>query len=169
MPDMPGSKYGNYIVREPIYKGTYAPLLHICGEPHLCGDKPCPGSQFEGFPVEHTLMCITEPLELKARIHAHNYDQILYFMGSDPTNFFKFDAEVEITLGAENETHLIDASSVVYIPKGMLHCPIKFIRVDAPIMFMHLCIASTYARSQGETDSHPRSYERYTLEERQTL
>ena len=38
-------------------------------------------------------------------------------------------------------------------------------KVDRPIMFMHICFASQYARSQGEMDSHPRSYEIYEPDE----
>jgi hypothetical protein len=164
---MPGAtkKYGKFIIREPLYKGTFAPILHICGESHRCGDRICAGAAFEHFPVEHTVMCISKPLEMRAQTHAHDYDQLLYFLGSDPTNLFDFEAEIEIRLGQEAEVHNINTTSIVYLPRGMLHCPIKFIKIGKPIIFMHLSIASEYARSKGETDSHPRSYEVYSAVE----
>ena len=158
---MTETMYGKYIIEEPIYKGRWAPIVHICGEKHPCGDQLCLGSNFPNFPAEQTLMTITEPVEMKAQLHAHDYDQLLYFLGGDPTNFFDFGAEVEITLGEEEEKHVIKSTTIVYVPKGILHCPINFKRVDKPIMFMHICFASEYARSKGETDSHPRSYEKY--------
>jgi hypothetical protein len=158
---MAETKYGKYIIEEPIYKGRFAPIVHICGEKHRCGDQLCAGSGFANFPAEQTIMTITEPFEMKARSHAHDYDQLLYFLGGNPTNFFDFSAEVEITLGEEDEKHLITTSAIVYVPEGMLHCPINFKRVDKPIMFMHICFASEYSRSRGEKNSHPRSYETY--------
>ena len=63
---MAETKYGKYIIQEPIYKGRYAPVMHICGEKHKCGDKLCAGAGFPAFPAEQTLMCITEPFEMKA-------------------------------------------------------------------------------------------------------
>jgi hypothetical protein len=158
---MDQTKYGRYIIEKPIYKGRFAPLIHICGEKHTCGDAVCPGSGFSGFPAEQTLMTVTEPFELKARLHAHDYDQLLYFIGGNPLNFFDFGAEVEITLGKEEEKHLITSTTIVYLPKGLLHCPINFKKVAKPILFMHLCFAPEYSRSTGEMDSHPRSYEVY--------
>ena len=155
------TKYGKYIIKEPIYKGRFAPILHICGEKHMCGDKLCAGSNFPNFPAEQTLMTITEPFKMQAQLHAHDYDQLLYFIGGNPTNFFDFGAEVEITLGEEEEKHLITRTSIVFVPRDMLHCPINFRRVDTPIMFMHICFASKYTRSKGEMNSHPPSYEIY--------
>jgi hypothetical protein len=32
----------------------------------------------------------------------------------------------------------------VYIPKGVLHCPLEFRKVDRPIMFGHIIFAPTY-------------------------
>lgn len=162
-------KYKKFIIPEPIYKGRFAPILHICGENHACGDGVCAGSVFTEFPAEQTLMCITKPFEMKAQLHAHNYDQLLYFIGGNPKNFFDFGAEIEITLGEEKEKHLIKTTSIVFVPKGLLHCPIHFKKVDKPIMFMHICFAAEYSRSKGETTSHPRTYEIYQPHEIEKL
>lgn len=163
--DTEKTKYDKYVIREPLYRGRFAPILHVCGEDHQCGGDVCPGSTFPSFPVEQTLMCITEPLEMKAQLHAHDYDQLLYFIGSNPRNLYDFDAEIEITLGEEKEKQVITTSSIVYIPKGMLHCPINFKLVNKPIIFMHLSFSPIYSRSTGETESHPRSYEIYSPKE----
>ena len=52
---MAKSKYGKYIIKEPLEKGG-APSLHICAE------KGCLGAKFPGFPVEVQLLCITKPV-----------------------------------------------------------------------------------------------------------
>jgi hypothetical protein len=156
------AKYNKYIIKEPIAKGRFAPMIHLCGESHLIGTKVCAGSTFPRFPAEQTLMCITEPRMMKAAPHAHNYDQLLYFLGGNPMNFYDFGAEVEITLGEQDEKYIINSTSIVYIPKGTMHCPINFKRIDNPILFMHLCLAPEYSRSKGEMTGHPNNLEAYT-------
>lgn len=157
------NKYSKYIIKEPIVKGRFGPVLHICGEKH--DDQECGGSIFPGFPSELTSMCIKEPFLMTAPIHAHDYDQLLCFIGGNPENIFDFGAEIEITLGEEGEKHIIDSTSIIYIPKGLLHCPIDFRKVEKPIIFMHICFSPAYTRSQGEMNGHPQKRERYTPQE----
>ncbi|MBN1189396.1 MAG: hypothetical protein JXA46_06580 [Dehalococcoidales bacterium] len=162
-------KYSKYIIREPLVKGKSAPEVHICGEPHLWGDEPCPGSRFPGFPSEVTLFTITSTCVLSAK-HAHDYDELLYFLGGNPLNFFDFGAEAEILLGEEEERHRIDATSIIYVPKGLMHCPVYFHRVDRPVMFMHICASPGYFRSKGDlTTGHPVNREKYTPQEIEKL
>jgi hypothetical protein len=154
-------RYGKYIIREPIVKGRTAPELHICGQKHLCGEDFCPGSRFPGFPSEVTLFTIAEPCTVSAR-HAHDYDELLYFIGGNPMNFFEFGAEAELLLGEEDERHTIDTTTIVYVPKGLMHCPIYFKKVEKPVMFMHICASPAYTRSKGDlTTGHPVYREKY--------
>jgi hypothetical protein len=158
-------KYTRYIIKEPLVKGRYSPQVHICGEKHLCGDDLCPGSKFPGFPNEVTLFTITEPCVVSAR-HAHDYDELLYFLGGNPLNFYDFGAKAEILLGEEDEKHIIDTTTIIYVPKGLMHCPIDFVSVPKPVMFMHICASSAYQRSAGDlTTGHPVNREKYTPEE----
>jgi hypothetical protein len=39
----------------------------------------------------------------------------------------------EIELWLEDEQHIITRSSLVFIPKGLRHCPLRIRRVDRPI------------------------------------
>jgi hypothetical protein len=160
---MPETKYGKYILREPIVKGTYGANLHICGERH--GDRDCEGAGFAGFPCELSSMCIAEPFVMPTPSHAHDYDQLLCFIGGNPRNIFDFGAEVEIALGPEEEKHIINTTCMVYIPKGMMHCPLNFKKVEKPFTFMHICFSPRYTRSQGELTGHPERRLRYPAEE----
>ena len=162
---MAKTEYDKYIIREPLAVGRFSPILHVCGENHPFGKGECPGSKFPDFPAEQTLMYITEPFRMGAPSHAHDYDQLLFILGGNPANFYDFDAEIEVTLGEEDNTYIVDTTSIVYIPKGMLHCPIDFKRVGKPIIFGHLCLAPKYTRSAGDMTAHPRSYETYSAEE----
>jgi mannose-6-phosphate isomerase-like protein (cupin superfamily) len=157
--------YDKYIMREPLAVGRYSPILHVCGEKHRFGSGECPGSKFSDFPAEQTLMYITEPFLMNTPTHAHDYDQLLYILGGNPANFYDFDAEIEITLGEKSKIYLVNETSIVFIPKGMMHCPINFKRVDKPFIFGHLCFAPTYTRSSGNMTAHPRAYETYSGDE----
>jgi hypothetical protein len=159
------TEYEKYIIREPLAVGRFGPIIHICGEKHKFGEGDCPGSRFPDFPTEQTLMCISEPLLMDTPTHAHDYDQLLYFLGGNPANFFDFKAEVEITLGEKGNKYIINTTTIVYIPKGLMHCPINFKKVDKPFIFGHICFAPKYTRSEGDMTAHPRSYETYPMEE----
>ena len=65
---MADTKYGKYIIREPLEKGR-APMLHICAE------EGCLGAQFAGFPVEVQLLTITEPISFPHPPHVHDADE----------------------------------------------------------------------------------------------
>ena len=159
---MSDTKYGQYIIREPLAKGNQAPQVHICGEKHLFGEEYCPGSNFPSFPNEVTLFTITKPCVVSAK-HAHAYDELLYFLGGNPLNFFDFGAKAELLLGEEDEKHLIDTTAIIYVPKGLMHCPIYFNSVTRPVMFMHICASPGYKRSKGDlTTGHPVKREKYT-------
>ena len=68
-------------------------------------------------------------VELKA--HTHDTDEIIGFFGSDPENPHELNGEVEIWL--EDEKHVINKTTMVFVPAGMVHCPLAINRVDKPI------------------------------------
>jgi hypothetical protein len=159
---MAETKYGDYVIREPLHQSmTGIPTLHACAE------EGCVASKIPDFPNEITMMVITAPVNMNPNPHAHDYDQILAFLGSNPLNLFEFDAEIEVSLGEEGEKQLIDTTSLVFIPKGLIHCPINFKRIGKPVIFMHICDAPQYTRSAGDLSSHPSHSIRvkYPLEE----
>jgi hypothetical protein len=59
---------------------------------------------------------------------------------------------VEFYLGEEVgrlEKYVITKPSMIYVKPGMLHCPLRFVRVDdpkKPILFQDLTLAGTYRR-----------------------
>jgi hypothetical protein len=65
-------------------------------------------------------------------------------------NFRDFGAEVELVMGKEGEKHVITSTTFVYIPKGLLHCPLVFKKVDRPIMFGHVMFTSSYEPTRPE-------------------
>lgn len=63
---------------------------------------------------------------------AHPYETVMMFMGLDPKVPDYLGAEIEISLGEENEKHVFNAPTVVCIPKNMLYGPIITRKVEKP-------------------------------------
>ena len=75
--------------------------------------------------------------------HAHPHDEILLFMGTFPDDITYLGAEVEIILGDERESHIINKTSGVYIPKGLKHILI-YRRVDRPHFLVGFSMRGEY-------------------------
>jgi hypothetical protein len=97
-------------------------------------------------PLTQVLRPIYRPYMMLPDGHRHSNAEILYFIGGDPMNFKEFGAEVEFVMGEgeDAETHVITTTTWVYVPAGLLHCPLNFKRVDKPIMFGHIMFAPTF-------------------------
>jgi hypothetical protein len=76
--------------------------------------------------------------------HAHPFEQFLLFLGGDLTNFNEFAGEVELSLGVEQEKHLIHSPTIVHIPAGLGHCPLDFKKVEKPVLFLNITLTPTY-------------------------
>jgi hypothetical protein len=96
---------------------------------------------------------ITEPFE-EGPPHKHDAHQIMCFVGSDLKDISKFDAEIEIALGNEGEIQTIASPSVVSIPPGMMHCPLRFKRLGEPVLFIEIVLEGSYQRytESGEVE-----------------
>ncbi|MDR1330288.1 MAG: hypothetical protein LBK23_11885 [Oscillospiraceae bacterium] len=81
---------------------------------------------------------VQKPCEI-GRLHMHHaVEEYLWFTGADITKFFEFDAEVEIQLGDDPEhleTYTITEPTIIRVPQGVWHGPVKFKRVGAPVNF----------------------------------
>ena len=97
--------------------------------------------------------CITGPWLMETEPMKHDFDQIICFMGGTAMNLFDVDAEIELWLGDEQERHLITTAASVFIPKGLVHCPLNFKRVGSPILFMDISLTPVYTRQLREGTS----------------
>jgi hypothetical protein len=136
---MAGEKYGKYIMKAPLRKAANEEVV----EPivHLIGERDGGGAN-----LTVSRSWITQPLTMIKEPHKHDHDQFLLFMGGNPLDVNDFGAEVEITLGDEEEKHTINAPTLVHIPKGLLHGPLEYKKVDRPIEFLDIFLAPAYMR-----------------------
>jgi len=129
---MAEKKYGKYVVRIPLESGEFGPLSRLTGEEHYASD----------FSI--LFAHISAPCLMEDAPHSHDFDMYLYFLGVNDLG--DMDAEIEMGLGEEQEIHKITTPTSVYIPKGLVHCPLNFRRVGKPILFVHATLASKYTK-----------------------
>jgi hypothetical protein len=129
------TKYGNLIIEAPITMRVWGKGLTLNA------------AQFFP-PLKYWLRwnLITTPWVMEEP-HSHDFDQALHVFGANSMDISEFDAEVEISLGEEGEKHTFTTPKVIYIPKGLVHCPVEFKRVDKPIVWLNIAFAADYLKT----------------------
>lgn len=74
--------------------------------------------------------------------HTHDCDEIIGLFGSNPDEPYDLGAEVEFWL--EDEKHVLTRSCLIFVPKGMKHCPLILRRVDRPIFHFSTVTSGRY-------------------------
>jgi hypothetical protein len=107
-------------------------------------------SEMEGARLRYLYDIVQKECEVGGEPHMHHaVEEYLVFTGSDVTNFFDFDAEIEISLGDgpdSLETYTITKPLVVRVPTGLWHGPVRFKRVGAPVCFIPFYSSGEYGR-----------------------
>jgi hypothetical protein len=145
MPEGDGTKYGKYIVSDLImpeskqkidvdYRKYARRILWL-------DDELVPGA----FHM-NTAWYLKPGPTLESTSHTHDTDEIIGFFGSDPENPLDLNGEVEIWL--EDEKHVIDRTSMIFVPAGMVHCPLAINRVDKPIFHFTTVTGGKYVVQQ---------------------
>ena len=78
--------------------------------------------------------------------HTHSYDELIGFFGSDPEDPYNLHAVIELAL--DGDVHRIDRSSLIFVPGGMKHNPLRLLEVDQPIFHFSVVANEEYS---GET------------------
>jgi hypothetical protein len=63
--------------------------------------------------------------------HTHDFTEILTYFGTNLDDPSDLGGEIEFWL--EDEKFVLTKSFIAYIPAGMTHCPLKVLRMDAPM------------------------------------
>jgi hypothetical protein len=74
----------------------------------------------------------------------HPYDACLAFVGLDPEKPNYLGAEIEISLGASFEKHVLDVPSIVCVPKNMPFGPIVAKNVEKPYAHYEIGLSGAY-------------------------
>ncbi len=125
---MTETKYAKNVVTLPVRKGKGGSIM-AAGADIL-----------NGFQCHIIYAFAFEPgiTGLSTKPHVHDYDEAIFFIGSDPVDFEDLGAEVEMAIGAEEEEkYTFTKATAVVVPKGVPHCPIRTKKIDKP----YLCMA----------------------------
>lgn len=77
--------------------------------------------------------------------HVHeNFDEIVGFIGNDPQNPQDLGGEVEFWM--EDEKYILDKTCLIWVPKGIRHCPLRVVKVERPILFLAFSTTKKYGK-----------------------
>jgi len=74
--------------------------------------------------------------------HTHDADEIIGFFGNNPQDPYDLGGEIEFWL--EDEKHILTKSCLIFVPRGMKHCPLILRRVDRPIFHFTTVTSGQY-------------------------
>jgi hypothetical protein len=80
---------------------------------------------------------------MEGKSHSHDFDEIVTVFGTDPEDPRDLCGEVEFWL--EDEKYTLTKSCIIYVPKGLRHCPIIFRNVKRPIFHFIVGDAGGYS------------------------
>jgi hypothetical protein len=91
----------------------------------------------------------SQPVESEIA-HTHDFDEVLGLIGSRREDPYALGGEIEFWL--EDEQYTLTRSCLIYVPRTMKHCPLRFRRIDSPIFFFTWGQGSDYKRTSGQED-----------------
>jgi hypothetical protein len=86
--------------------------------------------------------------------HSHDFHELLCFIGGNPENINDLGAEISICLGDELEEHIITSATVVSIPSGLKHCPLKVTKIAKPFIFLEISTTKNYGQTSPQSASN---------------
>lgn len=136
-------EYGKYIIQElydpqigtpefrEMYKRFSKRILWI-------DDEVCPGA----FQMNTAWYYAVPEKDPVFEEHAHDSDELIGFIGSDPDDPYNLNGEIMVTL--DGEEHLLTKTSIIFCPAGMPHMRVSIRRVDKPIFHFSVVTATKY-------------------------
>ncbi len=100
----------------------------------------------EDFQIRFTHVSV--PFDGKEDAHAHDFAQVFLFVPC-AEDLKAYDAETDLYLGEEGDKMVINQTCAVYVPAGMVHCPIIHKRVGTPFFFVNCPITGKYSAIIG--------------------
>jgi hypothetical protein len=156
---MAETKYGKYVIRKPkVVSIAYHPSQNVKGvtfpdEIWLDRDlvEDCPVVVDIGWRFE---VPDPDPVEWT---HAHEFDEVLCFIGTDPEKPHNLGGEIEFQIG--DERHTFDTTTTIFLPKGLSHCPFIHKRVDRPFILVAILLDGHYPTAEEDAAINPKKYE----------
>jgi hypothetical protein len=136
---MPKIDYNTYLVRKPVYevgaravgkhKGHQVPSMTYMSNALV------PGSNT--YVEISWIYDVPEPNPYVFE-HAHNYDEIVLHIGSDPENPESLGGDMEICV--EGQPLRFDKTTALFLPRGTKHGPLTWQKVTRPHLEMTIML-----------------------------
>jgi quercetin dioxygenase-like cupin family protein len=142
---IPKSGYSRYVVtelKEPEERKKMAPVYNKYAKRVLWMDEDVVPGAFN-LNVSWYLKAGTT---VDDKPHNHDHDEIIGFFSNDAERPHDLGGEIEIWL--ENEQQIITKSCMIFVPAGMIHCPLILRRVDRPIFHFTVVRAGRYVKHE---------------------
>ena len=142
---MSESQYGKYIVSElkmPESKKKIAAEYEKYATRVLWLDDKV----VEGAFHMNTAWYLKAAATLEDAPHTHDSDEIIGFFGNNPEDPYDLGGEIEIWM--EDEKHILNKSSLIFVPAGLKHCPLILRRVDRPIFHFTTVPGGQYIKDE---------------------
>ena len=131
---MAGRTYDHLFNREIIHETTYPPFKNMIM--HTMDEKDI------NFQIRFTHISV--PFDGLEPAHAHDFDQIMLWVPCTE-DLTAFDGETQLNLGGEEEPYIINRTTALFVPAGLLHCPIRHTRVGTPFFFVNIPLVHDYS------------------------
>jgi hypothetical protein len=139
---MSEKKYGKHIIQNPFHKA----------DEEFGGGTIFKHTDDDNSGVIYEYHCINS-LDWSLDARTHDTHELLCFVGGDPKNIRDLGAEVRISLGNDNEEHIIDDATVVSIPPGLKHGPVAVNKLSGPFVLLRMINTPEYqAKLDAEAD-----------------
>jgi hypothetical protein len=155
---MSESKYGKYIVTEDLMPPQPPEMIKAMADQEKEGrildrtlllgiqDSIVPGcSLFAGCEILWGLPG-GKPVSIEIP-HSHDFDEIIGFGGTNRNHPRDLGGEIEFLIGGEK--HVITKTCLIFVPKGVSHCPVTFNRIDTPIFMFEAANRAVYEKVMG--------------------
>jgi hypothetical protein len=139
---MPESKYGRYILTEDLMPPMPEAMVQAMDEQEKEG-KTLDRTMLLGMTSTILPECPLfvgceilwglpggKPVDIEIA-HSHDFDEVIGFGGTNRNYPRELGGEIEFHIGGER--HTITKTCLIFVPKGVEHCPVTFKRIDTPI------------------------------------
>jgi hypothetical protein len=140
------TKYGKYITREIIKESKYPQITTPIASYNGCrgGGNALQNCEWS---------CITKPFTMDMEPEVDNdRDQFLLFASSNINDSNEFQSEAELSIGKNGKKQVITEPTLVYIPKGLEHGPVKFKSIKKPIALLNWYLSPELSTSWEAPD-----------------
>ena len=141
---MTESKYGKYIITE-LKTPEFAPEFVSRYAEFATRILWMDSNVVEGA-FQMNCSWYLKPSTHGAEGHKHDVDEIIGFFGNDSSNPNDLGGEIEFWL--EDEKHIITRTAMIFVPAGMMHCPLIIKRVDRPIFHFSTVTGGQYVQQK---------------------